>query len=86
MQFRWLPRCLIVLVGVVAGCQTLQRNRPMPILVRDAEPSALATASTLDSCASRPYSISRTVLEFGTPASFATAYQVNPFASRAARI
>jgi hypothetical protein len=27
----------ILLIGLVAGCQTLQSNRPMPVLVRDAE-------------------------------------------------
>ena len=43
-------------------------------------------ASMLLSFVSRPYSISRTVAGFGIPAALATAYQVSPFRSRAARI
>ena len=49
-------------------------------------PSAVAMASMLLSFVSRPYSILRTVAGFGIPAALATAYQVSPFRSRAARI
>src|SRR5262249_25263819 len=41
-------------------------------------PSTWATACTVDNCASRPDSISRTVLAFGIPARLARAYQVKP--------
>src|SRR5438874_6830929 len=49
-------------------------------------PSALAIASTLDSLASRPYSMSRTVLGLGMPAFLATAYQVSCWSFLALRI
>lgn len=49
-------------------------------------PKTFAIASTLDSLASRPSSIARTVPLLGIPAIFATAYHVKPRSVRTARM